>query len=125
MFSASSKGRAERCGSSMNLRNSCTFNPKLCPPNCTTPNGPPARDGREPLERRSARDRALLEHDRRSRLPPNEAIRRNRTLRVADIFADGEMEIVPLQARAGIPLGLPELCKTRIDIDVHAPSHAL
>ena len=62
--------------------------------------------------------RPLVEHHGWRQRPPVEPSRRDRAILLADVLAHREVEVVALQARAGLARELPELSEPGIEVDV-------
>ena len=81
----------------------------------------PAGDGRETRRRGAdATTGQSLEHDRLADAAPGDAATRHVAERLADVFADAEVEIVIAEPILGEPGGMPELRVAGIEVDEDA-----
>src|SRR5262245_36348297 len=66
----------------------------------------------------------ILQNHRLPHRTPTNIPRRNGANRTTDVFSDGEIRIMPLQAQPGVAACVPELCEARINIYVSFATQA-
>src|SRR5436190_15848605 len=78
----------------------------------------PTGDGREPMAVVLEHHWPVVKYDRLASGTPGDAPRRNLAIGRADVFADGEVEIVFSDVKRRVRIGIPELRETWINVDI-------